>query len=389
MSTVKLPATGRTMPDAPITFGALRQMQTSDGVAYVLPLKYRGERFGEIENQGTGGGTWFRPSAPGAQQIWDEYVARCKELDPARYGPMQTPTGPYEWAHERVADDLVDEVDLHKRLKRTAKSALIVHKAEEWGVEDDLDTWPRRDPYGYASAKGATIDALDTLRPRLLADGFTHYWTGSEWAPISPTPEENSMTVTAPPEDKLAKKAEAERQRQERIKAASKRLAALPKDAQTRVQGNAARAEKAGKEAGKRQASVAYLEEALAAEESKQGTTATSPLTPPRPRGPRETVTPKETPEQLAPEKKKAAPKKAQKRSGATAVEAKVTVTVPATHKTCTRCHESKPVADFLPKSGAGKPRAKCRPCYNADWVEYDRARKAKKAAEAAQAKAS
>jgi hypothetical protein len=105
-----LPFTGVTIPTEPVlTLTAVRTFRAIDGVGTEATLREGGPRgriIGSIENEGTGGGTWFRPGAPGARAVWEAFVEACKTADPERFGS--------EFAREEAVADTLGHTTFRK-----------------------------------------------------------------------------------------------------------------------------------------------------------------------------------------------------------------------------------------------------------------------------------
>lgn len=164
------------------------------------------------------------------------------------------------------------------------------------------------------------------------------------------------MTVTT--EQKAQKKRDDEAARQARIKAAKARVAALPEQQRAAVLRRADELRLIETETRKPRASVAYLEAALAE---------TAPVKPPRKTAEERAPAPKKQ----AKPPKKAAAKKVPAPRKAPAIKATVSIDVPGERRTCPRCQNDRPVADFK------SYRSDCRQCYNERWREWDAKRKA------------
>jgi hypothetical protein len=185
------------------------------------------------------------------------------------------------------------------------------------------------------------------------------------------------MTKTA---EQKAREAEAERERAARRRKANARLAKLDPKTADAIRARATELE--AKHFGAKRTAVAFLEDALDEHETKD-----EPAEPKRPKGPREKSTPKEkgrpkpqtkqAVDELAANAKKA-------RGGEAGLAVTVAVAVPEGLAYCAKCDSQKPEADFWPEKRTERSHRRriCRPCYNAEWREWDQARRARKAAE-------
>lgn len=177
MRTATLPATGRRVAPYPFTVGSLRQWQTRDGVGFILNLHVGRELFGTVEEEGNGGGAWFRPAMPGARAAFDAFVAATAALDPETYEVG---------ACESICNDLVDEADLRARLTETAAPHLTLARRSDdpaWGhypwrvLIDDYDDNADGFPYNYVTIPHPLDDGLAA---HLRTDGW-YVWNGQEW----------------------------------------------------------------------------------------------------------------------------------------------------------------------------------------------------------------
>jgi hypothetical protein len=107
--TAKTKTTGETIPFAAqgIVLEITGEMNTSDGVAFRAIVTHHGIDVGTIENEGRGGGTWFRPASGEARAWWEELVKRFAEIKPDEYSH-----------EEALADLLYDDAALAKFLNR-------------------------------------------------------------------------------------------------------------------------------------------------------------------------------------------------------------------------------------------------------------------------------
>lgn len=117
VATRVLPATGATVPAEPdYVLGNLREMETHDGVAFNASVKVGRALVGTIENQGSGGGTWFRPLTAAAHTQWQQWIRGYSDLHRDEQFLVE----------ESAADLLYTEADLLKRFKRFASRGSTV-----------------------------------------------------------------------------------------------------------------------------------------------------------------------------------------------------------------------------------------------------------------------
>jgi hypothetical protein len=170
-----LPFTGVTIPTEPVlTLTAVRTFRAIDGVGTEATLREGGPRgriIGSIENEGTGGGTWFRPGAPGARAVWEAFVEACKTADPERFGS--------EFAREEaVADTLVDEVLLTRDANK--KGHTTFRKSTDPWNPTDTETLQAVNWNAYPCA---SVKSADTPQVRAWAakQGYDLVWADGAW----------------------------------------------------------------------------------------------------------------------------------------------------------------------------------------------------------------
>ena len=102
---IVLPVTGKAVPAAfaDVRLVNLREMKSYDGVAFNAEVKRGRTLLGTIEQDGRGGGTWFRAANAEAREWFDGQVTLYEHLQIAL-------TGCKSWAaHEALCNDLYEE----------------------------------------------------------------------------------------------------------------------------------------------------------------------------------------------------------------------------------------------------------------------------------------
>lgn len=190
-----LPVTGRRVPAEPeYVLSKMRQMGTSDGVAFTAEVRVGGRVVGLIENHGTGGGTWFSGATAADRKAWEEFERGYAELNPepeppGGSNPQTGPSGaevrtyPVDWTFVPDAADLLfTEADLRKRLDGYVKrGSVVVRKIgvtpQEW-QDDDHE-------FGTLRIKGHGWDeALRAAKARPDAVGYETYLPSRGWVPL-------------------------------------------------------------------------------------------------------------------------------------------------------------------------------------------------------------
>lgn len=119
VETVTLPVTGKVVPAdaARWTVKPRGRMNTREGEAFNAEV-YDGKILvGTIENQGTGGGTWFMPHGREARESW---AAMVDAFRPMSEFPAL--------AEEDLADVLYDEVALAAEMNRKRNGAVMLNE---------------------------------------------------------------------------------------------------------------------------------------------------------------------------------------------------------------------------------------------------------------------
>jgi hypothetical protein len=124
VTTIRLPHTGLRVPDRSLSVTALKQLQTSGGVAYTANLRVNSRIVGLIENHGTGGMTSFYA---GAWRVFgethlDEYATHCRTEEG---GPVTT---------ENLLDQLIDEYDWARKVVDARRKRLVLLRLMGWPV---------------------------------------------------------------------------------------------------------------------------------------------------------------------------------------------------------------------------------------------------------------
>lgn len=173
---------------------ALRQLPTSNGVAYVADLAADGRFAGRIENEGNGGPTTYfgYPPSPFTWRQMHEFVSACR-----RHGQPV--------AEEHVLDSLVDEYDYNTLIaEATAASGTLVRLLDDNGLIADIESVT---PAPATPAERAALAHRLATRP--VPDTTVRHWqiwSGTGWdhltdigappaAPAEPAPGADSIDV--------------------------------------------------------------------------------------------------------------------------------------------------------------------------------------------------
>lgn len=116
--TATLPVTGLVVPAAAArwTVKPIGSMRTADGEAFRAEVYADGDCIGTIENEGRGGGTWFRPAHAAARIAFDAMVEEYAAIsEDNRWVP-----------HESLCNDLYEEVALARELNRKRNAVVML-----------------------------------------------------------------------------------------------------------------------------------------------------------------------------------------------------------------------------------------------------------------------
>jgi hypothetical protein len=78
------------VPAMPFTLGTVRTWQGRDGQGCQVKVMQGRTLLGTLDDEGNGGGTWFRPQQPGTRQMWQDYV---RAFDGRTYDVWSAPDG--------------------------------------------------------------------------------------------------------------------------------------------------------------------------------------------------------------------------------------------------------------------------------------------------------
>ena len=165
MTVSELPATLLPVADSTWSVSSLRQMRTYDGAALHATVRRNGKIVGTFENEGTGGGTWFRPASAEAAEAWNAYVAATTDL--------LTEDEQY-LAAEFVCERLVDDYEIRRILDRAVKRGVTPYLAP--GEKPDMET-------GTAMVKAPLPQAM-TYLSRKYPEGGCRVWRDGAWTAI-------------------------------------------------------------------------------------------------------------------------------------------------------------------------------------------------------------
>lgn len=166
---IALPHSRLHVPHDRLHVSSLKELPTSDGVAFTATLRLDGKRVGVIEDHGRGGGSSYLPD-PGSAFGYDElntFAAACRRDKE----PVST---------EGVLNDLVTEYDLRRRVKRaTAAGGTMLRLVTDDGYITETATV--RNPPSNAAKRQIVVAELKNH-----GDGRWELWTGHIWEPLNP-----------------------------------------------------------------------------------------------------------------------------------------------------------------------------------------------------------
>jgi hypothetical protein len=151
-----LPFSGEKVPAAlaEVNLRITGEMPTHDGIAFGAEVRRNGKIIGTIENQGTGGGTWFHHHDVEVMNWWHEREQEMKRI-------LVEVEGDTEFmAEEIMCDRLFEDVALYKELNR--KRSLLLRFNENvndirifrGGWDSDVKLWVADEK----RKTGATVD---------------------------------------------------------------------------------------------------------------------------------------------------------------------------------------------------------------------------------------
>ncbi|MEU4077699.1 hypothetical protein [Streptomyces venezuelae] len=164
-----LPLTGLEVPHTRYRITNLQQMTTSCGVAFSANVRQGRALVGVIENHGSGGGTGFTPADRTGRQGMAEFTRACRWKG--------EPLG-----EEEVYDHLIDEYDLARTAKRSArKRTSLLRGLDADGCTEHIieakvpAVWLARGDYPYM---GQLARELSGQQP---APKVWQVWDGEQW----------------------------------------------------------------------------------------------------------------------------------------------------------------------------------------------------------------
>lgn len=172
---IVLPVTGKAVPAAfaDVRLVGLKEMASYDGaVAFEAQVKRGRTLLGIIEQDGHGGGTWFRPANAEARVWFDEQVAIYADLQVAL-------TGCKEWAPaESLCNDLYEE-PAQIRDNNRRRNVTFRLPGDDPSLVRTFQKAPAADPAVVAACKAQL----------LRTDPSAEVWNKqtSRWEPVSPT----------------------------------------------------------------------------------------------------------------------------------------------------------------------------------------------------------
>lgn len=177
--------TGLQVPHTRLAVTALRQLSLHDGVAFTATLRHDRQVVGTIENQGTGGGTWFIPTH---RATFGDTDLRAF-ADACRTAAGTVPTV------EEILDDLVTEYDTSRAIRRAQRAGRTLLRLYDY-IYDEHDQ-PFGEPIIHSEAT-AVPPTTDRARQALIAELTTNVpagphawwriWNGHAWDDLTPRP---------------------------------------------------------------------------------------------------------------------------------------------------------------------------------------------------------
>lgn len=177
--------TGLRVPHTRLTVTALRQLSLHDGVAFTATLRHDRRIVGVIENQGTGGGTWFIPT----------HRATFGDADLQAFADACRTTAGTVPTVEEVLDDLVTEYDTARTVGRVQGRGRTLLRLYDH-IYDEHDQ-PLGEPIIHSEAT-APFPATEQARQALISDlrakvpAGPHAWwgifNGRTWDDLTPRP---------------------------------------------------------------------------------------------------------------------------------------------------------------------------------------------------------
>lgn len=151
-----LPYSGDKVPAAleEITLKIKGEFATHDGIAFGAEVRRNGKLIGNLENQGTGGGTWFHHHNVEVMNWWRERELEMKRILVEVEGDTDF------MAEEIMADRLYDNAALYKELNRK-RSPIIRINHDNDNIRGFKGTWDAPLEAGLkarAAKEGATYE---------------------------------------------------------------------------------------------------------------------------------------------------------------------------------------------------------------------------------------
>lgn len=165
------------VPHRQLRVTALRQLPTSDGLAYTAQLHLDAIAVGVAENDGHGGATHYTATNFGefTRRDMDQFIARCRH----RGEPVD---------ESMLLETLVNEFDFTRELSRLAPASLTLIRLmspQEW-------------PVTIRTVAAINTTRLPELAAQLAGDPATtgpgewQIWTGDRWRHVTTVPDPNT-----------------------------------------------------------------------------------------------------------------------------------------------------------------------------------------------------
>ncbi|MFE6274062.1 hypothetical protein ACFVQ9_35335 [Streptomyces goshikiensis] len=169
---ITLSMSGLAVPRTGLRVTSLKQLKTSDGVAYTANVREGRKALGVIENHGSGGDTCFVPVSHDGRQAMEQFAAACRRNgEPLRRGD--------------VYEHLVDEYELTRMAKRCEKKRTsLVRGLGDEGNELHLievtmpSVWLARGDHPHQERLARNLAQYQPA-PRAW-----QFWDGERWAPL-------------------------------------------------------------------------------------------------------------------------------------------------------------------------------------------------------------
>lgn len=166
-----MPVTGVKVPAAlsDVTVKILGETPSADGVAFRGEVRRGRKTLGTIEQDGRGGGTWFRPASGEDRAWWDEMVAAHTLI-------LEGAGEPAFIADENLANDLYEEAALARDMNRK--------RSVTFRLDGDCEQIFRTNV--PLSAPPARVDAVKAKIAADYKDRSPELWVkNTGWSPLA------------------------------------------------------------------------------------------------------------------------------------------------------------------------------------------------------------